>query len=273
MSLKIDVDADTLGALEGNRKIDAEVRGANGEAAPIRWAVPEEMPVAVVYNGLDHAVMLATPTDLVDFALGFSLSEHVVDRAEDIIAIVLRRRRHGIDLKIQIAGRCFERLKLRQARRNLTGRSGCGVCGMDNAEAFFEPLPPVAATPRRLDPRAVAAAAQALNDHQPLWRASRSVHGAAWAGLDGCIVMAREDVGRHNALDKLLGALIRTETDRNQGFILISSRCSYEIVEKAARLGVTALVGLSAPTAFAIEKARQAQFSLNCFTSEGLVQF
>ncbi|GAB4150383.1 MAG: formate dehydrogenase accessory sulfurtransferase FdhD [Sphingomonadales bacterium] len=273
MPPKIDIDAVALDALEGNRAIDARLRRDEGGESPIRWAVPEELPVAVVYNGLDHAVMLATPADLVDFALGFSLSEHVVDRVEDIAAIALRRRRHGIDLKIHIAARCFERLKLRQARRNLTGRSGCGVCGMDNAEAFFEPLAPVAASPRRLEPRAVAAAAQALNDHQPLWRASRSVHGAAWAGLDGGIVMAREDVGRHNALDKLLGALIWAQADLRKGFILISSRCSYEIVEKAARVGVTALVGLSAPTAFAIEKARQAQFSLNCFTSEGLVQF
>lgn len=257
----------------GDREIAARRRLAGGAEAPIRWHVPEEVPVAVVYNGLDHAVMLATPSDLTDFALGFSLSEHVIDAPAELVALRARRRPQGIDLHITIAGRRFERLKLRQARRNLTGRSGCGVCGMDNAEAFFEPLAPVADQPRQLDPAMVDAAVRALNDHQPLWQRNRSVHGAAWVGPDGAIMLVREDVGRHNALDKLLGALAAAQARMDDGFVLISSRCSYEIVEKAARLGVTALVGLSAPTAFAIAKAQEARLSLNCYAQGGIVQF
>lgn len=257
----------------GDSAVEARRRVMGEPDAPIVWHVPEEVPVAVTYNGLDHAVMLATPADLADFALGFSLSEHIVDQRTEIDSLSIRRRRQGIDLKITIDQRRFERLKLRQARRNLTGRSGCGVCGMDNAEAFFEPLSPVAVTPKVLDPKAVEAAAAALKDHQPLWQRNRSVHGAAWVAEDGTIMLVREDVGRHNALDKLLGALVGQGTNLSDGFVLISSRCSYEIVEKAARLGVLALVGLSAPTAFAVRKAHEARLSLNCYVTGGMVQF
>ncbi|RME62335.1 MAG: formate dehydrogenase accessory sulfurtransferase FdhD [Alphaproteobacteria bacterium] len=251
----------------------AKRREAGGKPAAVAWHVPEEVPVAVVYDGLDHAIMLATPADLEDFAVGFSLSERVVDHLREILSIAIRQRAQGIDLKIAIDPRRLERLKLRQARRNLTGRSGCGVCGMDNAEMFFEPLAPVAATRRALDPAAVAKAVRQLADKQPLWRRNRSVHGAAWVVNDGAVALVREDVGRHNALDKLLGALVRQGSDLQAGFVLISSRCSYEIVEKAARLGVSALVGLSAPTAFAIRKAREARFSLNCYADGAIVQF
>ncbi|MEO1241928.1 MAG: formate dehydrogenase accessory sulfurtransferase FdhD [Pseudomonadota bacterium] len=241
------------------------------ESSEKRWRAPEETPVAFVYNRRNYAVMLATPLDLEDFAIGFSLTERVVDAAEEISDVDIRQSDRGIELHLTIAPERLERLDVRQQRRNLVGRAGCGVCGLENADVFFETLPRVAETKMTVAPEALARARFALADHQPINARTRTVHGAAWARLDGEIMLVREDVGRHNALDKLLGALARDRADMGQGFVMMSSRCSYEIIEKSARLGVRAVASVSGPTAFAICKAQESNIALYCGDNDGFV--
>ncbi len=246
----------------------------HGSAAPVersisigkdrQWSVPEETPVAFVYNKRNYAVMLATPADMEDFAVGFSLTERVVDKAEDISAVDIHQNERGIELHLSIAPEKLERLDIRQQRRNLVGRAGCGVCGLENAETFFETLPKVAETPADISMEALTRALGDLRAHQPLNEVTKTVHGAAWASREGAILAVREDVGRHNALDKLIGALARGKADAASGFVLMSSRCSYEIIEKCARVGVVAVASVSGPTSFAIAKAKEANISLYC---------
>ena len=263
-----------------------------------RWRVPEETPVAFIYNDRNYAVMLATPADLADFAVGFSLTERVVGALVEIEAIDIHQEARGVDIRMTLAARSLERFDARQQRRNLVGRAGCGVCGVENAETFFEALPQVRASKAAIDEAALMRAARDLERHQPLNARTHTVHAAAFAAQDGAIMLAREDVGRHNALDKLVGAMalrasalnpphpveparlvlrdaLRAPQDEASGrlegsstlnagggFVVISSRCSYEIVEKAARAGVGAILSLSAPTAFAIKKAEEANMAL-----------
>ncbi len=229
-----------------------------------KWRVPEETPVAFVYNGRNYAVMLATPVDLDDFAVGFSMTERVVDALFEISAVDIHLSERGAELHIKIDPARLERLDIRQQRRNLVGRAGCGVCGLENAETFFETLPRVRKTKTAVSDAALRRALDAFRDHQPLNNKTHTVHGAAWVSLKGEILCVREDVGRHNALDKLLGALARKGADMTAGFVMMSSRCSYEIIEKAARLGVTAVAAISAPTAFAVRKAKEANIALYC---------
>ncbi len=234
-----------------------------------QWAVPEETPVALVYGGNNYAVMLATPADLRDFAIGFSLTEGVIDAPDHIAALDIHHLAQGSDLRLRLNERCQQRLDLRQRRRTLPGNAGCGLCGIENAEEFFQPLKPVAEKVVQLKDAVVERAFNELPTHQPLNAATRTVHAAAWAGPDGNIMLAREDVGRHNALDKLLGALALEGADFGSGFVVMSSRCSYEIVQKAARIGVTAIACLSAPTAFAIRKAREANIAIHVRDGSG----
>lgn len=234
-----------------------------------RWRVPEETPVAFIYNRRNYAVMLATPADFADFAFGFSLTERIVDDASDIEALDIHQEEKGVELRMTIADRFIERLDLRQRRRNLVGRAGCGLCGVENADVFFEPLPTVSLTPANIKEAPLLRAAASLKDHQPLNARTHTVHAAAWADMAGEIALAREDVGRHNALDKLLGA--RSRLAKSDGFVVMSSRCSYEIVEKAARLGVKAVLSISAPTAFAIRKAKQANLTLYAMAEDRVV--
>lgn len=245
-------------------------------AAPIAqhvcWRVAEETPVAFVYNRRNYAVMLATPTDLADFAVGFSLTERVVDAPQEILAVDVHQTERGVEFHISIDQEKLERFDQRQRRRNMAGRAGCGICGLENAESFFESLPRVSETPIQLGEKPLVTALSAFDDYQPLNKRTHSVHGAAFVRPDGKFVMAREDVGRHNALDKLLGALALAGRDGEEGFILISSRCSYEIVEKAARRRVRAILSVSAPTAFAIRKAQEAGVALYCRDGAGVAR-
>lgn len=258
----------TIGVLPPSEK-SVTVEGAREQKA---WRVPEEIPVAFVYNRRNYAVMLATPLNLEDFAIGFSLTERVVDAVDEISSVDIHQSERGAELHISISEERLERLDLRQQRRNLVGRAGCGVCGLENAEVFFEHLPNVAEAKTKVASAALKKALSALREHQPLNKATRTVHGAAWANMNGDILLAREDVGRHNALDKLLGALAREKADFRKGFVLMSSRCSYEIIEKAARLGVQAVASVSGPTAFAIRKAQEANIALYCRHENGFVE-
>lgn len=227
--------------------------------ADITWLVAEETPVAFEYNGRSHAVMMATPADLEDFALGFSLCEEIVGSPADIDRVTVRTVEEGIVLGIEADPLRLLRGSLR--RRSMEGRSGCGLCGVDSLANAVRVPPPVTAsfTP---SVEAVAAAFAALPDHQPMNRANRSLHAAAWADPRGRILLAREDVGRHNALDKLAGALAREGVDTAGGFAVMSSRCSFELVQKAATVGIPLLATISAPTALALTLARDASMAL-----------
>ncbi|PHR59955.1 MAG: sulfurtransferase FdhD [Robiginitomaculum sp.] len=227
-----------------------------------QWAIPEEVPVAFVFNRRNYAVMMATPDDLVDFALGFSLSEQVVKSIADIVSLDIYQTQQGVDFRFKIIGSSVEKLELTQRRRNMVGSASCGLCGLENAETLFVKLPKTTKVKRKLDMSALSKALVAFPQHQPLNEHTHSVHAAAWVSLFGEIAFAREDVGRHNALDKLLGAMARAEVDVKQGFVLMSSRCSYEIVEKAAHAGVQAILSISGPTAFALRKAREGNIAI-----------
>ncbi len=226
--------------------------------------VVEECPVALEYNGISHAVMMATPTDLEDFALGFSLSEGIIEDPDQVYQLDIERTSNGVTLAIEIAGAAFDRIKRR--RRQMTGRSGCGLCGAESLAEAIRPVPSVAA--QHLEGSAIENAIQALSQHQPDGRATGASHVAAWCSPDGRILMAREDVGRHNALDKLIGA----RKDHGPGFALISSRASYEMVHKACTAGIGALVAVSAPTSLAIDMADQAGMTLIGFARPGRYQ-
>jgi FdhD protein len=222
-------------------------------------AVAAEMPVALVYNGTSHVVMMATPQDLEDFALGFSLSEGILRRPGELADMETVEDPNGIEVRMTIDKLRFA--KLAERRRNLTGRTGCGICGLDSLEAVLRPLPPLASQPApALD--AVRRALADLPAAQRLNRETHSLHAAAWANREGRLLLLREDVGRHNALDKLIGAMAQAEMDPAAGFALITSRCSVEMVQKAVTLGMPCLVAISAPTTLALRLASEAGLAL-----------
>jgi len=211
-----------------------------------------EVPIAFEYNGIAHAVMLATPADLHDFAIGFSFSEGIATPAQ-CYGIEVHEGPAGITLAIEIAAAAFEQLKAR--RRTLAGRTGCGICGTESLDQVLRPLPDLSPLSLRITPAALARAHAGLAEVQPLQHASGAAHGAVWCEPDGAIVCAREDVGRHNALDKLLGALVRAGIDAGAGFALVTSRASVEMVQKSATAGIAVLAAVSAPTALAVRVA------------------
>lgn len=221
--------------------------------------LPVEMPIAVEYNGIGYAVMMATPVDLEDFAVGFSLSERIIPNPSDILDVNAHETPQGIVLRITIAQDRMEPMLERVRVR--VSESSCGLCGLENLEQVARPLPPIEA---QLDiaPTAIFAALEGLYDHQPLNKATGGAHAAAFCTPDGAIVVAREDVGRHCALDKLIGALARKGASPSSGFFLLSSRCSYELVEKTVIAGCPTLVTISTATSLAAERAKAAGLAL-----------
>ena len=222
-------------------------------------SIVEEVPVAFVCNGEPHVVMMATPCDLEDLALGFSLSEAVIGSAAELVAIEVHDLIEGIELRLQIPPARAEALHRR--RRNLVGRTGCGLCGAQVLEDALRQPPRVGAGPR-IDALGLARALAQLLDGQPLNVATGATHAAAWFAPDGALMLLREDVGRHNALDKLVGALVRSGADIDSGFLVVTSRASYEMVQKAATAGIALLAAISAPTALAIQLAEQTDLTL-----------
>lgn len=244
--------------IEGCQAVVVGGLRAGEEFEHMDW-VAQEVPVALEYNGVSHAVMLATPADLEDFAVGFSRTEGIVDDIAQIYAIETTQSAQGTTLSLQIAASCLHRLKAQ--RRNLAGRTGCGLCGTESlAHALRSPR--VLAATTSFEAAAVSRALGDLRQRQALLGATGATHAAAWCTAHGAIALVREDVGRHNALDKLVGALLRARTPADQGFILISSRASYEMVQKAATAGVTVLAAVSGVTALAIDVARAAGVAL-----------
>ncbi|MEY5101032.1 MAG: hypothetical protein RJA36_3751 [Pseudomonadota bacterium] len=228
-------------------------------------ALAEEVPVALVFNGISHAVMMATPTDLEDFALGFALTEGLIETAAELYGVEAVRVPAGMEVRLDVAAACAWRLKER--RRTLAGRTGCGLCGIDSLAQVRRALPAVPAV--SVPAAAVARAEQSLREWQHLQHFTGSTHAAAWADLGGNILLAREDVGRHNALDKLVGALTKARIDTRGGFVLVTSRASFEMVQKTVALGAGLLAAVSAPTAWAVACAQEANLCVAGFVREG----
>lgn len=227
-----------------------------------------EVPVALEYNGISHATMLATPADLEDFAYGFSFTEGIIASAQDVRGVEVQPvlEHGGIVVAIEISSACEYRLK--QRRRALTGRTGCGLCGVDSLPEVVRDIAPVAAGAPVKVP-ALFQAQQAMRAQQWLFEETGATHAAGWATRDGRLHLVREDVGRHNALDKLIGALIRREDlPVREGMALVSSRASFEMVQKSAAAGIDVLVALSAPTALAIDLAVRLNVGLAGFMRE-----
>ncbi len=232
---------------------------ADGRRAARADCVALETPVALEFNGIAHAVMMATPLDLEDFALGFALSECIVAQASDIYALESEATEQGWIVRLEVASECFARLK--GMRRTLAGRTGCGLCGTESLVHALRRPPPVRAD-GRVAPAALARAMQALQEGQPLRAQTGSTHAAAWCTPEGGVVLLREDVGRHNALDKLIGALARAGVPAAGGFIAITSRASHEMVQKAAQAGVGLLAAVSGVTSLAVDVAQHSGLTL-----------
>ena len=231
-----------------------------GAAGPLRErAVAVEAPIELAFGGAPFAVMMATPADLEDFAFGFALTEGIVERIEDIRSVEIKSAGAGVRLDVTLSG---GRLAAHLARsRAMSGRTGCGLCGIEDLAHLPQPRSPVP-TSAPIAPAAIRAALQGLERVQPLNAETRAVHGAAWCDREGAILFAREDVGRHNALDKLIGALAQAIVDPTSGFIVLTSRCSFEMVAKAAAFGAATVVSVSAPTSLALERAAQSGMTL-----------
>lgn len=229
---------------------------------PTVECLAEEVPISFEYNGISHAVMLATPAELDDFALGFSLTEGLIGTPADLLDCEAEPRADGTVLHLRVTARCEAGLKSR--RRHLAGRTGCGVCGSDSlAQMLREPPQAVPGTPVHV--AALQRAVSDLSARQPLHHATGATHAAAWCDARGAVQLVREDVGRHNALDKLVGALARAGLDARTGLIVVTSRASVEMVHKAAASGAGVLVAMSAPTQLAVASARRAGMVLAGF--------
>lgn len=228
--------------------------------------VAQEVAVALVYNGTSHAVMMATPCDLEDFARGFSLTERIVEMPSEIYDIEVEPVGRGIEIRLEIATQRM--VSLRERRRSLAGRTGCGLCGVESLDDALRAVSVVTA-PQPVAWRAIERAMSDLPARQLINRSNGAMHAAAWATRDGSLVAVREDVGRHNALDKLAGALALTASLEAGGFVVVTSRCSYEMVQKAAAIGASAIAAVSAPTSLAIETAEQAGVALVAFVRDG----
>ncbi|CAM3950002.1 formate dehydrogenase accessory sulfurtransferase FdhD [Bordetella tumulicola] len=235
------------------------VRGGALEASTQTDRVAEETPIALEYNGISHATMLASPSDLEDYALGFSLTEGIIDRPSDLRGIDIVPQHNGIVVQLEISSACEARLKAR--RRAMAGRTGCGLCGV---ETLPEVLRQVAAVPDAtpISLPAILHAMRAMRARQTLHDMTGATHGAAWANASGQVQVVREDVGRHNALDKLIGALTRRDEALQNGLVLVSSRASFEMVQKCAAAGIGILAAVSAPTALAIRLAQNTNVAL-----------
>ncbi|HVY81244.1 MAG TPA: formate dehydrogenase accessory sulfurtransferase FdhD [Steroidobacteraceae bacterium] len=245
------------------------MNGSSTEVPVQRWVdgvvthttdfVTEEVPVALVYHGVPHVVMLATPVDLEDYAVGFTVSEGLVASPREIQSVEVVSGADSVEVRIGIAGERFSELLRR--RRNLTGRSGCGLCGAETVDEAIRPPTQVAAGPKVTAAELHEALLQ-LEGRQPVNARTGSIHAAAWVLPREGIQLVREDVGRHNALDKVIGALVRAGADMSAGYAIITSRASFEMVQKAATAGIAFVAAVSAPTGLAIRRAHQTGLTL-----------
>jgi FdhD protein len=243
-----------------------------GSSGPVKttWQVPEEVPIAILFNSAPYAVMMATPADLDDFAVGFALAEGIITSASHIKGILTLPSEEGLAVDLAVGEKHLNRDRM--VKRSLEGRVGCGLCGIEDTKDAIR-MPDGIVVNTKLSPQAVARAYDTLPQFQPMNAVNRTVHAAAWCSPDGDILLSREDVGRHNALDKLIGALAKSKTNLRDGFVLMSSRCSFELVQKCALAGIGALATISAPTALALQLAKQAGLKLAALSKGGVMIF
>lgn len=244
------------------------LRIGGGTPAPVTRALPEEVPVALVYDGSTQAVMMATPSDLEDFAIGFSLTEGIITDTAQIEELSVEPHDSGIEVRMWLAPDRGEALTRR--RRAMAGPVGCGLCGIDSLEEATRPLPRITASPD-LTVTQITGATDALRAAQPLHDETRAVHAAGFLSPDG-LTVAREDVGRHNALDKVIGALARQGTDPATGAFVLTSRVSIELVQKTALAGCGMLIAVSSPTARALRTADDAGITLIALARDGAAE-
>ncbi len=225
----------------------------SGAWSDLPLTVAQEVPIALVYNGISHAVMMASPADLEDFAVGFSLTEGIVETASEILDLETVPVEGGIEINITLIQRRMAGLK--EHRRSMTGRTGCGICGAESLNSAIRPQNPVVSD-LVVRPDLFAKALAALDDHQDLRKATRAAHAAGWINK-GELALWREDVGRHNALDKVIGAGIKAGLPPKDGVMIVSSRCSVEMAQKTVAVGVPILAAVASPTALAVRLAEQ----------------
>lgn len=214
--------------------------------------IAEEVAVAISYNGISHVVMMATPNDLKNFAIGFSFSEGIIESLDDVFDCNINEVDSGIEIDVEISLRRFNALKNR--KRQLSGKTGCGICGIESLEMMQRKFEPIRCA-QRFAHRAIQKAVNQIEDSQHLQELTGATHAAAWCDTEGDIIYIAEDVGRHNALDKLIGILLQEKIDTNCGFVFTSSRVSYEMVQKTISIGAPLLAGASAPTTMALSEA------------------
>lgn len=254
-----------LGYAEPLLRLQA-TRWRDGQAARSSETIAEETPVSIVYNGIPHVVMMATPQDLEDFALGFSITEELIGSPADLEHVEVVRYSQGIEIQAQVS-KAREEVIAGRTRR-LTGRTGCGICGADSVAMVLKQLHPVRGG-LTIRTETIRRALDSLTTRQTLNAEAGAVHAAGWAGLDGDVQMVREDVGRHNALDKLIGALLKSGLDPKSGFVLVTSRASFEMVQKTTVLGAPLMAAISGPTGLAVRVAQQAGLTLVGFARAG----
>lgn len=235
------------------RNLSVKEIARSGTIRSIPRPIAAEVPLSIEYGGIAYAVMMVTPSDLEDFVIGFSLSERLIASPDDILSLEIGQIELGWVARANLRAGLMERIVERARMRVSEG--SCGLCGLENLEQVMRPLPILATRPKA-DVPAIFAALDALSAHQPLTRATGSAHAAAFCDPEGAILIVREDIGRHNALDKLIGALAREKYNAASGFILLTARCSYELVEKTVIAGCPMLVTISAPSTLAIDRAR-----------------
>ena len=245
-------------ALAGHVKVDA-CRWQDSSHLDVQQNIAAEVPVSLVYNGVSYAVMMATPADLEDFGLGFSLSEGIIGSPAEMEGLKILKMPKGLMVAMDIPAARYA--KIADRTRHLAGRTGCGLCGIESLEEALPDLAPLKVT-ANVSHRAIYKAFDDLYNLQPEKQATGAVHCAAIADFKGDIKLVREDVGRHNALDKLIGAAVKEKLDPAAGFILITSRCSYEMVQKTVAFGCPVLVAISAPTTLAVQMAKDANLAL-----------
>ncbi|MEY3789844.1 MAG: formate dehydrogenase associated protein [Pseudomonadota bacterium] len=238
------------------------LRVRNGEQTIANDVIAVEVPVALEYNGISHVVMLASPADLENFALGFSLSEGIIQQASELYACEVESTEAGWLVHLEIAAERF--MLLKQRRRNLAGRTGCGLCGTESLEQVTRCTTAVMHR-HHFAEASIVNGMQAMQNLQPLQKQSGATHAAAWMNAQGNVEFVREDVGRHNALDKLIGVMAEHQLDFSAGVLLITSRASYEMVQKAAIMNVGVIAAISAPTSFAVELAEKTGVTLMGF--------
>ena len=247
------------GAVSTEISVDRWSQGATTHTTD---QVAEEVPIAIVFHNVPHVVMLATPANFEDFAVGFTLSEGLVAHPDEIREVEVTQGAEAVDVRVTVVWERFTELLHR--RRNLTGRTGCGLCGAETADDAIREVAKVGPG-TNVTTQDLHAAIEQLGSLQPINARTGSVHAAAWVVPGKGIQLVREDVGRHNALDKAIGALVRDKADLASGYMLITSRASFEMVQKCATVGISFLAALSAPTAFAVRLAQKSGLTLVAF--------